>query len=100
MRVLGLVNNRVNLYIFDRDEFDRKINSFARRLSLNGTYQIKTTLLENINHLHPIEKFVNFIISFGILLISLTTLILIFSLIQVEIEKKTFEFAVLKSVGT
>jgi hypothetical protein len=55
MRVMGLVDNRVNLYVFDKAEFDRKMNSVAKRLSLNGTYQIKTTLFENINHLHPVE---------------------------------------------
>lgn len=93
------VKDRTKLYMQKPEEFKRVANSLARPLALSANVSIAMPIRKQLETLemvsHFLEEFI-FTITFFLVLISL---IVIYSLMQSDVEERTYEFAMLRTLG-
>jgi ABC-type antimicrobial peptide transport system permease subunit len=99
MSIMGHIHDRTNSYIYQKDKLDAKLNKLFRQISLEANVTSETPIATNMEAQNVIEFMLNNVLATVIFFVCLLSFILIFSLMQTDVEERTYEFAVLRTVG-
>jgi ABC-type antimicrobial peptide transport system permease subunit len=99
MTVMGHVKDRVNSYIYNRDSIEKRLNKALREVTLELNVGQETPISGNMDEYAVIEYMLNNVLITVIFFICLLSFILIFSLMQTDVEERKYEFAVLRTLG-
>ena len=97
--VIGHLEDRTYSYIYDKDEFDYKISKVIRQISLDANLTTDTPIISRMEAQNVVEFMLNNVLATVIFFICLLSFILIFSLMQTDVEERKYEFAVLRTLG-
>lgn len=99
LSVIGHLDDRTYSYIYDKDEFDYKISKVIRQISLDANLTTDTPIISRMEAQNVVEFMLNNVLATVIFFICLLSFILIFSLMQTDVEERKYEFAVLRTLG-
>jgi ABC-type antimicrobial peptide transport system permease subunit len=99
LSVIGHLDDRTYSYIYDKDEFDYKISKVIRQISLGANLTTETPIIARMEAQNVVEFMLNNVLATVIFFICLLSFILIFSLMQTDVEERKYEFAVLRTLG-
>jgi ABC-type antimicrobial peptide transport system permease subunit len=94
-----LSSERMHSYIYKKSNFDRALNKIFEHIGLDAKLQSETPILTNMEAQNVIEFMLNNVLATVIFFICLLSFILIFSLMQTDVEERKYEFAVLRTLG-
>ena len=93
------LKDRKKLYLRPPSEFRKVVNLVTQPLAMSTNVSISMPILSQLKTLEMITHFLDdfiFTITFFLTLISF---ILIYSLMQSDVEERTYEFAMLRTLG-
>jgi len=96
---MGHVDDRMHTYVYDKSAFDRTLNKVVKQVSLTEQLKFETPIMTNMESTQVIEFMLNNVLATVIFFICLLTYILIFSLMQTDVEERKYEFGVLRTLG-
>mmetsp|Transcript_5577 Transcript_5577/g.9578 ORF Transcript_5577/g.9578 Transcript_5577/m.9578 type:complete len:384 (-) Transcript_5577:1867-3018(-) len=99
MNVMGHLDSRVQKYVYKRDKIENVLNRILRKVSLDFNVQNKTPIFSNMEDFFIVQYMLNNVLVTVIFFICLLSFILIFSLMQTDVEERKYEFAVLRTLG-
>ena len=99
MSIMGHLDDRTNSYIYKNDQIDASLNQLFKQISLEANVTSETPIATNMEAQNVIEFMLNNVLVTVIFFVCLLSFILIFSLMQTDVEERTYEFAVLRTVG-
>jgi len=99
INVIGHIDNRMHSYIYNKRVFDKVLNKIFEQIGLEAKINSETPVLTNMETNYVIENMLNNVLATVIFFICLLSFILIFSLMQTDVEERKYEFAVLRTLG-
>eukprot|EP00347_Sterkiella_histriomuscorum_P017410 403349482 len=102
MNTMVLFKNRKTDYLQDSDHVKKLVNQIVKPLYKNTSSNFAsytTPILDSINQMKMITNLIENFFFMVVFFLCLISFILIFSLMQSDVEERTYEFAMLRTLG-
>ena len=99
MSIMGHLDSRLHSYIYDKQGFDRKLARLFKQIGLEASLRSETPIMSSMESQQVIEFMLNNVLATVIFFICFLSSILVFSLMQTDVEERKYEFAVLRTLG-
>lgn len=99
MSIMGHMENRVQNYVYGKKDLYKQLNKIFKVISPEANVTSETPIISNMEALSVVEYMLNNVLATVIFFVCLLSFILIFSLMQTDVEERKYEFAVLRTLG-